>query len=208
MKTSFVSNTEQEILDAAEKLFLRKGFALTSTTEIAREAGCNQAMVHYYYRTKDNLFTSVYEKKIMLFLEDFISRSRKKLSFEERVRRMAETHFNMLTKNPQLPFFIFTELILNEKRLDVLKENLNKNYAAVYRKFNDELKREAAKGTIRPMTFPDLIITIVSLNSMLFLGSPIIKKLIISDENEYNEFISRRREDNIRIILQSLKPEN
>ena len=32
---------EQAILRAAERLFLDKGFALTSTTEIAREAGCS-----------------------------------------------------------------------------------------------------------------------------------------------------------------------
>ena len=31
---------EQTILDAAEHLFLKKGFALTSTTEIAEAAGC------------------------------------------------------------------------------------------------------------------------------------------------------------------------
>ena len=48
---------EQAILRAAERLFLDKGFALTSTTEIAREAGCNQALVHYYFRTKENLFS-------------------------------------------------------------------------------------------------------------------------------------------------------
>ena len=39
---------EQTILEVAERLFLEKGFALTSTTEIAKEVGCNQALVHYY----------------------------------------------------------------------------------------------------------------------------------------------------------------
>ena len=52
------------ISKAAEKLFLEKGFASTSTTEIAKEAGCNQALVHYYYRKKDLLFTAIFEKKM------------------------------------------------------------------------------------------------------------------------------------------------
>lgn len=35
------SNTEQSILKAAEKEFLKKGFSGSKTTEIAKEAGCN-----------------------------------------------------------------------------------------------------------------------------------------------------------------------
>jgi TetR/AcrR family transcriptional regulator len=62
---------EQAILEAAEKLFLEKGFAMTSTTEIAREAGCNQALVHYYFRTKAKLFDSVFEKKAVCFFPPF-----------------------------------------------------------------------------------------------------------------------------------------
>ena len=49
---------EEVILETAERLFLEKGFALTSTTEIAKAVGCNQALIHYYFRTKDNLFNT------------------------------------------------------------------------------------------------------------------------------------------------------
>lgn len=200
------NNTEKEILDAAERLFLKKGFALTSTTEIAKEVGCNQALVHYYYRTKEKLFTGIFEKKALLFLSDFINGSRKDLPFEEKIKGLIEAHFNMLLENQQLPFFLFTELILNEKRLDVLKKNLSDNYSEVYRKLDDELKSEIAKGNIRQMTFLDILFTIVSLNGMLFMINPIIKKTLISDENEYREFINKRRNENIRIVMLSLKP--
>ncbi|MBQ1851529.1 MAG: helix-turn-helix transcriptional regulator, partial [Paludibacteraceae bacterium] len=43
-----VTNLEQVILDAATELFLERGFDSTSTTDIAKKAGCNQALVHYY----------------------------------------------------------------------------------------------------------------------------------------------------------------
>ncbi len=200
------NNTEKEILDAAERLFLKKGFALTSTTEIAKEVGCNQALVHYYYRTKEKLFTGIFEKKALLFLSDFINGSRKDLPFEEKIKGLIEAHFNMLLENQQLPFFLFTELILNEKRLDVLKKNLSDNYSEVYRKLDDELKSEIAKGNIRQMTFMDILFTIVSLNGMVFMINPIIKKTLMIDENEYREFIKKRRNENIRIVMLSLKP--
>jgi len=57
-------NTEQQILQSAEELFLEKGFSNTSTTEIAKRAGCNQALVHYYFRTKENLFQQIFLSKL------------------------------------------------------------------------------------------------------------------------------------------------
>ena len=57
------SNTEQSILKAAEKEFLKKGFSGSKTTEIAKEAGVTHAMLHYYFRTKENLFNKVFEEK-------------------------------------------------------------------------------------------------------------------------------------------------
>ena len=62
---------EQAILEEAEKLFLEKGFALTSTTEIAKRVGCNQALVHYYFRTKDNLFNTIFRTKIQSLLSAY-----------------------------------------------------------------------------------------------------------------------------------------
>lgn len=199
-------NLELEILNAAERLFLRKGFSLTSTTEIAKEAGCNQALVHYYYRTKEKLFTRIYEKNVLLFLKDLLDGNRQNLTFEEKIREIIEGHFNMLIKNPQLPLFLFNELIMNEKRLEILRENLDENHPEVYRKFENELNREIEKGNIRQTTLLDLILTTFSLNVMLFIISPILKKAFINDETRYREFVDHRREENVRIILLSLKP--
>ena len=53
-------NMEYKILKAAEKLFLEQGFIRTKMAQIAEEAGCNQALVHYYYRTKELLFEKIY----------------------------------------------------------------------------------------------------------------------------------------------------
>jgi AcrR family transcriptional regulator len=200
------NNTEQDILVAAEKLFLLKGFALTSTTEIAREAGCNQALVHYYYRTKEKLFTRIFQQKVYLFLANFTDGGRGNVSFEEKIRKMAEAHFDMLIKNQQLPFFIFTELILNEGRLNILMDSLDENYVRVYNILNDELREEIRKGHVREMTFLDIILAIVSLNGMLFLLNPILRKGFSGTGNDFREFVNHRREENLRIILQSLKP--
>ncbi len=51
------------ILDAAERAFAELGYGGASIRAIARDAKVNQAMVHYYYQNKDQLFSAVIERR-------------------------------------------------------------------------------------------------------------------------------------------------
>ena len=76
-------NTEAAILEAAEKLFMEQGFASTTTMQIAKRAGCNQALVHYYFRTKDNLFEKIFEEKVRFIVTNFLNIRRSKIRYEK-----------------------------------------------------------------------------------------------------------------------------
>lgn len=56
-------NKEHEILVAAEQEFLTKGFDGARTTSIAQAAGVTHAMLHYYFRTKEQLFERIVDDK-------------------------------------------------------------------------------------------------------------------------------------------------
>jgi AcrR family transcriptional regulator len=196
---------EQTILEVAERLFLEKGFAMTSTTEIAKIVGCNQALVHYYYRSKEKLFAAIFEKNIALFVSELTHMSGENIPFEEILKQKIEAHFNMLRKNPQLPFLIFNELITNTNRLNMLKENLGDLHNIAIEKMETRLQKEIEKGNIRPIRFVDLAITIVSLNVMLFIGKPIFERVFNISEEEFEQFIDHRKQENIRIIMASIK---
>lgn len=47
------------ILESAEKIFAQNGFKGTATADIAREAGIPKANVHYYFKTKEDLYREV-----------------------------------------------------------------------------------------------------------------------------------------------------
>ena len=68
---------EAAILKAAEEEFLTKGYAGARTTEIAKVAGVSHTMLHYYFRTKENLFNCVYEQKVKLLSESISVLDRK-----------------------------------------------------------------------------------------------------------------------------------
>src|SRR5258705_12114381 len=67
-------DTEQRILDAAHVVFLRRGSAGARTQEIAREAGVNSALLHYYFRTKDRLAQAVFQRAAMQLMPAVIRR--------------------------------------------------------------------------------------------------------------------------------------
>ena len=49
-------------LDAAERLLIEEGRDGISTRRLAREAGLNHGLVHYYFGTVDNLVLAVFER--------------------------------------------------------------------------------------------------------------------------------------------------
>lgn len=197
---------EQDILEAAESLFLKKGFALTSTTMIAKAVGCNQALVHYYFRTKEKLFEAVFSLKLKIFLSSFTQIEERDISFEEKLRFKMEKHFDVLYKNQQLPFLILNELVTNPVRIASIKEQIKDKIGSVFSRFAQELEREIEKGNIRPISPLDLLFSAMSLNITFFILKPVLLETLGMDNEQFNQFALKRKEENVMTILNSLRP--
>jgi AcrR family transcriptional regulator len=57
------SNTRARLLDAAEVLLLEEGYAAVSSRRVAAKAGLKPQLVHYYFRTMDDLFLEVFRRR-------------------------------------------------------------------------------------------------------------------------------------------------
>jgi AcrR family transcriptional regulator len=64
--------TEQALLDAAERLLIEVGAAGITTRRVADEAGANHGLVHYYFGSVEQLLVRVLER----FTERLIERQR------------------------------------------------------------------------------------------------------------------------------------
>lgn len=58
-RTEQLEKTRQAILQTATRLFLQKGFAQTSTRDIAKEIGITQPALYHHFSDKEVLFLSV-----------------------------------------------------------------------------------------------------------------------------------------------------
>ena len=200
-------NKEKAILDAAEQVFLDKGYAASRTTEIAKMAGVTHAMLHYYYRTKENLFNKVFDEKIQLLNNSFSLVFRKDLPFLEKVKLAVETHFDFLSANPKLPSFLLREVITNQERKEVFKGMLFPKLVKVFISLEKEIKAEIEKGTIVDISPANLLLNIGSLNA----ASIVAVLVLFEDEDEQvnkakEEFLRQRKASNVDFILRSLRP--
>lgn len=53
------SESRHALLDAAQRLMLREGYAAVTSRKVAAEAGLKPQLVHYYFRTMDDLFLAL-----------------------------------------------------------------------------------------------------------------------------------------------------
>jgi AcrR family transcriptional regulator len=198
---------EIQIQEIAEKLFLEKGFASTSTTEIAREVGCNQALIHYYFRTKENLFNVIFEKKFREFFQHiFELENLEQLPFSEKLKHIIESHFDMVRKNPRVPLLIVNEFSRNPEMVAALKEKLKDVVAGLFKTLNEDLEAEISAGRVRQQILIDLIFSVISLNISLFLLLPVAAEIMGMDEKQKEFVLNRRREEHVKLILNSLRP--
>jgi AcrR family transcriptional regulator len=51
------------LLDAAEQLILEEGYAAVTSRRVAAAAGLKPQLVHYYFRTMDDLFLDVFRRR-------------------------------------------------------------------------------------------------------------------------------------------------
>ncbi|HMG26354.1 MAG TPA: TetR/AcrR family transcriptional regulator [Acidimicrobiia bacterium] len=65
------SKTRALLVDAAERLMLGKGYAAVSSRRVAGEAGLKPQLVHYYFRTMDDLFLAVLRRRAEESLERY-----------------------------------------------------------------------------------------------------------------------------------------
>ena len=200
-------NIEKRILWVAERLFLEKGFSGTSTTEIAKAVGCNQALIHYYFRTKEKLFWDVFSPKMEQLVEYLDAPLEEEGDFFQRIRNIIEFYFGMLSLDERLAPFIVGELLMNPSRWNFFRERFlqSESRSEAYGRFDQMVHDEIAKGTIRPVETIDLVLDVMSLCLSSFIVAPMGFASSECDHNERKDYLDRRKTDITELVINGLK---
>ena len=202
-----MESIEKRILWVAERLFLEKGFSGTSTTEIAKAVGCNQALIHYYFRTKEKLFWDVFSPKMEQLVEYLDAPLEEEGDFFQRIRNIIEFYFGMLSLDERLAPFIVGELLMNPSRWNFFRERFlqSESRSEAYGRFDQMVQDEIAKGTIRQVETIDLVLDVMSLCLSSFIVAPMGFASSECDHNERKDYLDRRKTDITELVINGLK---
>ncbi|WP_276372627.1 TetR/AcrR family transcriptional regulator [Chryseolinea sp. H1M3-3] len=110
-------STEEKIKDAAQRVFMQKGYAATRTRDIAEEAGINLALLNYYFRSKEKLFELIMLEKLEKFFGSVAPvLNNAETTLDQKVILFSNNYIDLLIENPELPLFILSEIRYNPDR--------------------------------------------------------------------------------------------
>jgi AcrR family transcriptional regulator len=200
-------NTEQDILCAAEEIFLEKGYAGSKTTDIAKKAGVTHAMLHYYFRTKENLFQIVIKKQVELLANSILPILNDHGTFGEIISRAIEKHFEFVRQNPHIVFFIIREIHSSAIGKQIWKDIASPILGNIVKDMAERIEVEKQAGTLRkdlnPMIF---LTTLISLNLFIFIAKPMLFTIGNIDHDTFEHLLEERKKENIKIVRSILQP--
>ena len=202
-------STEEIIFDAAQKVFIEKGFNGARMEEIAREASINKALLHYYYRTKEKLFKAIFERVFKSFVPNILTFWDSDLPFFTKIERFVETYVNFIMKNPFIPNFIMNELNRNPDNIaEMLGNATGIIQNDLFGRFSEIIKKEIDAGNIRPIAPEQLMVNILGLCIFPFVARPVIQGIVFKgDKKSYQLFLESRKKDVADFIINSIKIE-
>lgn len=182
--------TEQKIFDAAQRVFQQNGFDGARMQEIADEAGINKSMLHYYYRSKDNLFMEVFRAGINTILPQLVGILASAIPLDQKVRRIVDFYHDTFLKNPQLPSFVIYEMNQHPYRFKKFISSLDIHLPE---EFIDQIEEGVSSGKLRPITPDQFLINVISMCMMPVLARQMVQTIFHLTDEEYFEFLNERR---------------
>lgn len=138
---------ELQMIRAARRLFVEKGFEETTMCDIAEKAGVNRSTLHYYFANKDVMFRAVFSSIVETLkprLGEIMASDRPLI---DRLEMVIGEYFDRFIEDPQVPGFIISEIQRDADHLVATAREMH--YDRVFSTVRDALAEEMREGRLR-----------------------------------------------------------
>jgi|SRR5688572_8516274 TetR/AcrR family transcriptional regulator, fatty acid metabolism regulator protein len=175
VRSASMTDKRDAILRAATQVFARNGFFQSQVADIARAAGVAAGTVYLYFRNKDDLLVSLFERT----MREAIADGRRALDGvddpRDRLMRIARLHLERLGRDRDLAVVFQVELRQSTKFMERFSSTYLRDYLGLIRQ---TIAEGQAAGAFRPDVNPTIA-------AKVFFGA--------LDEMATNWVLSRRR---------------
>ena len=136
-----------QIIEAAVRVFARRGYYNSRVSDIAREAGIAAGTIYLYFKTKDDILVTLFREKMADFVDTLLKAIADEPDAASKVRRLVFLHFRMLEDNPELAEVVQVELRQGQK---FFRGASSQEIGAYFSLIGSVLEEGVSEGRFRP----------------------------------------------------------
>jgi AcrR family transcriptional regulator len=200
-------STEDRIKDAAKAIFVQKGYAGARMQEIAEEAGgINKALLHYYFRSKDQLFEKIFDEVFLEVMPKLNAALKMEGHILDKIDAFIEEYIRNVRRHPHIPLFVIHELSQNPDRF-VQKITSNPGLPNIS-ELMMEIMQAMENGQIKPFVPLHLFMNIIAMCVFPFVARPIIQSVTKLDDDNWEQIMDERATAVKQFVRSALEVKN
>jgi len=193
------------ILAAARREFASRGLAGARVEAIARAAGCNKAMLFYYFSNKEKLYRAVLAKALGEIFSEIAGVVREQLSPESFLEKFPEIYIRFLARNPDLPRILVFDLVHNPENISTaIVEIFRENTSFQPRRLLAMIRAWHRQGLISESDPLNFMLNVVSLSIFSFIGKPMVEAISGFKVQNDEKFYRARIQSVVRILKRGM----
>jgi AcrR family transcriptional regulator len=199
-----MTEKQSRILQAAVEVFAEKGYAASSTSEIAQRAQVAEGTIFRHYKTKKELLLSIMTPAMVRLIAPYVLREFRDVlqteftSYDQLLRAMIENRIHFIRKNRRLIKIIIQEIPFQPDLQEHFKKVV---FSKVLERLSQIVDRFKAEGKIAD--YPTL--TILRLSASAVVGY-ILSRTLNEDRGDSDWDDEREREATISFLMKGLAP--
>lgn len=142
-------NKYDVIIDAAVRVIAESGYHKAQVSKIAKEANVADGTIYLYFKNKDDLLISMFNKKMGQFVDVIQGRIDQEMTVDGKLRTLIATHLEMLNRDQALA--MVTQLELRQPQKEI-RDELGK----IVKRYQDVIARIIAEGVETGYFRPDI----------------------------------------------------
>jgi TetR/AcrR family fatty acid metabolism transcriptional regulator len=141
------------IINAATKVFAKRGFFHAKVSDIAKEAHVADGTIYLYFENKDDILISLFEEQMQVVLGNMMEEISKEKDAVKKIEKFALTHLKLIELNKNVAEIIQVELRQSSK---FMKEYKNERFLQYLNLIDDIIKEGQEQGIFKKEIMPGI----------------------------------------------------
>jgi TetR/AcrR family transcriptional regulator len=169
-------DARRALIEAAQAILAARPAGKLTVREVASRAGCDVALVNYYFGSKDGLLAAALEDALAELREVLETFTRREGTFEEQVRRMVREPILALGERRHLPRMIIGQILLERgPQADRWIAALGMSQLQAV---GDLVEDGVRSGAFRAVDARALVYSFSAIPAFFFLMAPVIERIL------------------------------